>query len=320
MDSSRDRNILTASPPTEDNPNIPPIDNCPLLDTVPAEIRNYIYELALVDQDDCCVIVNKEDLVLATALSRTCRQIRDESKNIVFSNSFAIRCGEAAGNKAADWLLSLDDKIVLVEHVSIFIDLSAEIDDEIKSAAEAPDLALILAAQQDYTSGTPRETVLEQLRDPHHAAKLHRLAAVEKQDSARIACFELANRATRKLGNTICTALEDGKLAQEAVYIEVPEELAGWDPDDDDELVTRELMLAYMFQVLFIAVLDPTAREWEKDVVDVASVRELRNDVVETEVWNNTEKLFQMLQDWKEGKISFESEDEEQEVEAGQDA
>ena len=300
MDSSRDRNILTASPPTEDNPNIPPTDCCPLLETLLAEIRNYIYELTLVDQDGYCVTVDKEDLICRTALTRTCRQIREEPKNIIFSNQFAIHCGGHDGDRAAEWILSLDDKMPFIQRMYIIIDLSAEINDEIKAAAEVPSLDYLNEAElQAYDDDTLLETLRESLRYSPDAAQVQKVAMVEKQYSARSTCFELANRAMRKLGNTICTAIEDGKLARNAVQIDVPEDLAAWNRWSDEEFLTREIMLAYMYQVLFFAVLtlEVEAREWEEDTVSLALVMEYRNAVLENEVWKDPERFVQLLGD-----------------------
>ena len=96
----------------------------PLLDRLPPELRNQIYRLILI-ADDELVDVNIRDLYTRTAILRTCSQIRNEAKDLIFENDFLIACGCGDGEHAGRWLKSLGDdmrslKLVLIGFESFY--------------------------------------------------------------------------------------------------------------------------------------------------------------------------------------------------------
>lgn len=95
----------------------------PLLDA-PAEIRNNIYRLVVVAHDQP-VDITPHDLLVRKALIDTCKQIREEAKDIIISeNTFHVVCGSGDGFLAAKWIKSLCSKARMIKKLEITFKVS----------------------------------------------------------------------------------------------------------------------------------------------------------------------------------------------------
>ena len=94
----------------------------PLLEKLPAEIRNEIYRLVLVS--DSPLEVNVNLLKTQAAILDTCSQVRNEAKDIVFENQFQLTCGKLSPEHLRKWLTSLGARGKLIKHITIEFGLS----------------------------------------------------------------------------------------------------------------------------------------------------------------------------------------------------
>ena len=94
----------------------------PLLEKLPAEIRNQIYDLVLVS--DTPLEANVDLLKKHTAILNTCSQIRTEAKDIIFENEFQLTCGKLSPDDLRKWLTSLGARDKLIKHITVEFGLS----------------------------------------------------------------------------------------------------------------------------------------------------------------------------------------------------
>lgn len=91
---------------------MPTTDHCPLLQKLPPELRNNIYELALADDKDVSITVDKQP-----GLAETCRQLRRECAGLHYSvNKFRATTGR--GIDESNGLVFIKDWLERIGHDS----------------------------------------------------------------------------------------------------------------------------------------------------------------------------------------------------------
>ena len=286
MDSPTVRDSPIMARLIKDDPAAAPPGACLFLDVLPAEIRNRIYEFVLVDEHGRCIEIHPKCLHKITALTRTCSQIRNESRDLIFQGYFGVYCGDTDGDRAAGWLLSIGDRISQIKHLQVHVQLPATIVAKLNEANE-------YRAPSDMTG--------------HILWKL----------KAQAECFALANAGMRKLADVIFDAVQEGRLSKEAVLVQVPDELENWDAFDGDagdafESFTKNLMRAYIYHALFSAVVggdghgyedgdripngDIEDRYWALESMSRWTATDLRIVVEQSEYWKGAWKVLKEVE------------------------
>lgn len=206
----------------------PGIDFCPFLD-LPPEIRNRVYELVLREDDDRCTQIRPDVLIRMTNITRTCRQIRAESKDMIFLRPFAITCGEAGSEKAPQWLTSLGDRLSLIKELQVHIKVPTKIAKHMKANRE-------------------RTKPLT----PHERS--------EAVHDAEVAAFTSAWDTAMPLMQAVYDTVSDGILSKRVLQLHIPDELDDWKVVERhtrsaySSLVRYEgMMSGYMFHLLALS-------------------------------------------------------------------
>lgn len=114
--------ISDLAPPETRTPTLPcPHENaaCGLL-KLPAELRNYIYELVLFDEN---MIEIQKDVVRKVALTQTCRQIRNETAGMFYAlNTFLVRVNPTLLDMGAAWLRSLGSDARMITKLNVRVE------------------------------------------------------------------------------------------------------------------------------------------------------------------------------------------------------
>lgn len=92
------------------------------LNKLPAELRNSIYRMVLVDESP--VKVNKKSVLERTALLHTCAQIREEAKGIFYENAFHITCGAGDGKISAAWVKQVEGNLHGIPGITVTFEVS----------------------------------------------------------------------------------------------------------------------------------------------------------------------------------------------------
>lgn len=92
----------------------------PLLDRLPAELRNKIYTLVLTSDND--IEINPNSIKYHSAFLQTSAQIRSEASQLFYTtNSFRIILEAGQPNPAFKWLRAIDDTAVQIARLRIIV-------------------------------------------------------------------------------------------------------------------------------------------------------------------------------------------------------
>lgn len=250
------------------------MDSSPLA-KLPAELRNNIYRLVLVDESS--LKVDGKSVVERSALLRACVQIRDEAQSIFYENTFHVTCGAGDGKIAASWFKRNQHNLRSSTKIIIDFKMSRRLSRALELAEDQFTECLDLGDEWLNFDGVEEES-------PATIAQVDVIAPL----------IEIIAAESLSLANALSASISSGRILSSQMQVVKPTATDGTDGEFSSE---NCLMLMYSI-----------FKDLGKEEGDAMRIDASEEGCIEGSL---TERFYSM--DWEEEEDEQEDEDEEDE-------